>query len=580
MAGLKKKKKESSGSPNIVLVIFLVFFFLVSIGLGIWGYYGYAGQEDLRKAKQTEKALATSEKLAKEYYQMESRFLRAAVGVDPLDQSESEQLKTDYDSFMAEDGGKFKEEKRKDATKKMMAEFATRLGGSGVDLKTDLLKHIIALEARAKEMEGKAEAAAKANKRMEDFITDIKKTRDAFQVAQADIINKESAAQLNAVKAQSQAFQDLSKQLQDLNKEMKDKQDEIGKLKDDMEEQRKQKDRVIARLEKDLVEKNAAGPGGAAVARGGDFPLLLDISPGKPLWDNPVGKITRVDLDTRQVAINVGSSHGAKPELTFNIFAANTYGRAEKQLKGSIEIIKVVDANSSIARITSLYDADGREIVLSGKSRFQLVRESEAPIREGDLLYNLFWGTRVAVVGYVGITGDPNDTLADHSPAEQIRRMDDFMHLLQRNGMQVDAYVDLRDGKIVGNLTSKTRYLIIGDDLRAPGAKKDAKMEGDDKEMKKDEPAKDGGAVNADRNEQVNKSSAALRAEAKERGMLQISAENFANVIGYRRARSANSPELSAFRPSLPYAGQPRPGQAPPPMEEKKAPEMEKKDGN
>ena len=50
-----------------------------------------------------------------------------------------------------------------------------------------------------------------------------------------------------------------------------------------------------------------------------------------------------------------------------------------------------------MARITSLYDADGREIALNDVSRVRVLRETEAPIREGDLLFNLFWGAPVAV---------------------------------------------------------------------------------------------------------------------------------------------------------------------------------------
>ena len=34
-------------------------------------------------------------------------------------------------------------------------------------------------------------------------------------------------------------------------------------------------------------------------------------------------------------------------------------------MKGTIEIIRVLDANSSLARITSLYDPDGYEIPLN-----------------------------------------------------------------------------------------------------------------------------------------------------------------------------------------------------------------------
>ncbi len=571
MAGLKKKKKEKSSSPNIVLVIFVVFFFLVSIGLGIWGYYGYAGQDELRAKRHAAEATAKGEKQGRAYFEMLYRDMRAGVG-DSLEASDLD--KEDLQSFLSPDFGKFKDEKTKESAKKLMDDLKLL----HKDYSTDLVKELRAAQAKSKEWEGKATAAVAQNKRMEDFVQEVRKKQDTFQKDAMAKIDKDSADQLNVVKQQGDAFQKLTELNQALNKDLDAKQAEILKSKDDTQDLLKQKDRIIARLEADLKDKAGAGGGAAAVVRGGDtFPLILDISPGKPLWDHPVGKVMRVDLDTRQVAINVGASHGAKPELTFNIFGANTYGRAEKQLKGSIEIIKVVDANTSIARITSLYDAEGREILLTAKSRFQLVRESEAPIREGDLLYNLFFGTRVAVAGYVGITGDLSD-----NPAEQARQMDDFLHLLQRNGIQVDAFVDLRDGKISGAITSKTRYLIRGYDLRTAGEDKPAaKMAGDEKEKDKDkEPAKDA-AANTDRNAMVNKANEVLRSEAKDRGLLQISAENFAVVIGYRRARSANSPELSAFRPSLPYAGAPRSGGGPENRpEEKKAPEMEKKDGN
>ena len=238
------------------------------------------------------------------------------------------------------------------------------------------------------------------------------------------------------------------------------------------------------------------------------------------------------------------------------MFGVNSSGRAEKGMKGSIEIIKVLDTNASLARITSLYDADGFEIRLGAQTRGRILRETDAPLREGDLLFNMFWGTRVAVTGYVSITGEQSD-----NPSEQNRHMEDFLYLLKRNGVQVDAWVDLRDGQIRGNITSKTRYLIRGDDLRVgadgkPGAKMPAedKEKDGDKDKDKEAVAKNGQA-NADRNEKVKQSSLMLQNDAKALGLLLISAENFATVIGYRQARSANAVQLSGFRPSLPYAG-------------------------
>src|SRR6516225_1095431 len=128
MAGLKKQKKEKSTSPNVVLVIFLVFFFLLSIGLGIWGYYGYAGQEDLRRAKQNEFTAKNAEKLGKRFYAMQYRYLRTALG-DSLDEKESGQLNEDLDEFYKDNnGGPFKDEADKEAARKLVADLKKSMG--------------------------------------------------------------------------------------------------------------------------------------------------------------------------------------------------------------------------------------------------------------------------------------------------------------------------------------------------------------------------------------------------------------------------------------------------------------------
>src|SRR4029077_12850614 len=123
--------------------------------------------------------------------------------------------------------------------------------------------------------------------------------------------------------------------------------------------------RQIKKLNEAVVKLSAdktdvvAGAGAGKAGSEQMHALFLDISRGKPLWDNPLGKITRVDLQERQVYINVGSANGMKPEVTFNIFGAGWNGRADKEFKGTIEVVRVLDANSSLARITSLYDGDG-----------------------------------------------------------------------------------------------------------------------------------------------------------------------------------------------------------------------------
>jgi hypothetical protein len=579
MAGLKKKKQDKSGSPNVVLVIFIIFFFLLSIGLGIWGYYGYAGQDALETKRKTAEAEKKVEKAGKDYYMMLYRDLRTHVG-DTLDQTEEEELKAYKDSFLSDGFGKFKDEKTKDAAFKLMMDLKNK-DYDKLKENPGFPKELKIAQEKQREAEAKvAGAVAKAGS-VDDYIKSHTASQDKFQAEINKRIADNNAAETLLVQKASDTNKDLIKSNKDLIDSLTAKDGELIAQRDEHEKELKKFKREVARLEAEKAEMLGGGTGkdkgGPAVTlRGSDaFPLLLDISPGKPLWDNPVGKITRVDLDLRQVAINLGHAQGAKPELTFNIFSAGTNGRAEGKLKGSIEIIKVIDASTSLCRITSLFDAEGMEILLNLQTRNRVLRETEAPLKEGDLLFNLFWGTRVALAGYCSVTGDPSD-----NPAEQVRQMNDLLYLLKRNNVQVDAYVDLRDGHVEGKITSKTRYLIRGDDLRSAEPKQAKTDEEKDKEKEKEMPKE--AAPNADRNDLVNKSSRMLRETARERGLLSISAENFANVVGYRRARGGNSAELSNFRPSLPVAGPPNAGvlvmpdrPAAPPAEEKKE---EKKD--
>src|SRR5437660_374664 len=108
MAGLKtpSKKKRDSSKPNTVLVVFLVFFILLSIGLGVWGYYGYAGQEKL-EATAKEKTKAAADAKDFELYALfiagEARLAIGAPGnpKDPvLDQDQAVLYATKRDEFL------------------------------------------------------------------------------------------------------------------------------------------------------------------------------------------------------------------------------------------------------------------------------------------------------------------------------------------------------------------------------------------------------------------------------------------------------------------------------------------------
>jgi len=572
MAGLKKTPAEKTTSPNVVLVIFLVFFVLVAIGLGIWGYYGYAGQDDLQTKKRSAEAQAKAEKLAKEYYSMLYRHLRGAVG-DKLDKSEEEQMKADFEQFINTDGGKFKDEKTLAADRKVIETLqALELLGATDDkrdYKTDFPKEIKTLRDKVKALEATTDTATKNKTQYDAFLKAYRDKQDQHIADANKRIADDNAKQTAIVQQKSDESKKFIANNMELIEQLRVRDEEYQKLKEDHNNEIKMLTRKIKVLDEERKDLLAGGGGGGAAAPtrslGTEFPLMLDITPGRALWDNPVGRIRTVDLDLRQVTINLGSNHGIKPEVTFNVFGTNASGRAEGMLKGTIEVVKV-EASTSLCRITSLYDAEGREILMALRTRNRLQRETENAMRDGDLLYNLFWGTRVAIIGYVSVMGEPSE-----NPAEQVRQTNDFITLLRRNGMEVDAYVDLQDGQQRGKITSKTRFLIQGDPLRST-----AKAKADDDKDKE-------GAL--DRNDLVNKTSLALRNDAKDRGLLMISAENFAVVTGFRKTRSANVAEVSILRsgfPGLPVAGAPTagvlslPGNQP--RDDAKKDEMPKKD--
>ncbi len=585
-ATAKKKKKDKSGNPNVVIIVFLIMFVLSTIGLGLWGYYAQAGLTEFEPKMRTLEAKVKVEQNGREFSTYLFNSIRTAAG-DKIEGQELELMKNTHDKYVA---GQFSSDAKHDGAKKLLEDLEARLKiDENGAFKSTFGQELAAAQARAKDLEAKLEASVIAKQRMEKISENYTVLRDKFQDDIKDQISKYEAEAFNRVKGNADAFTKLRNQLKEEKDKHTETSDALNAVKDlhADELRRINKELAILKAERDEDKRlGKGGPPGGAVAGGGGtgaFPLILDISGGTSLWDHKVGAITRVDSEIRQVTIDRGSEHGVVVGLTFNVFANNA-DRAFKLLKGTIEVVKVVDETTSFARITSLYDTRGEEIPLNLQSR--TVRELDNFLREGDLLFNLFWGSRVAVAGNVSITGEPTN-----SPFEQKRQMDDFLHLLRRNGMHVDAYVDPVDGTIRGSVTGRTRYVILGTTTAGNDKDKGAAPKVDEKEMEK-EPAKDKEApneqlgkeplANGDRVEVINRAIAQMKKDATDRGLIMISAENFGHMVGFRKARSATEFVRSRFMPGVPNAGianveaGPRPGGAAPMNEEKKGPADEK----
>src|SRR5438874_490761 len=107
----RKRSRGNPENPNTVLVIFMVFFILLSIGLGVGTYYGYAGQKKLEEDAASALKKAKAGRNRSDYYQFQALTARAAMG--PLVKDENIDEPNDWSVLMEgfEDGSKFKEEK-------------------------------------------------------------------------------------------------------------------------------------------------------------------------------------------------------------------------------------------------------------------------------------------------------------------------------------------------------------------------------------------------------------------------------------------------------------------------------------
>jgi hypothetical protein len=585
MAGLKTppKKKRDSSKPSPVLVIFLVFFILLSIGLGIWGYYGYAGQERLQTTAKEEKKKTQEEKDIKDYHLFMESEARMAIGspgnpkepvVDPDDavfvaQTREEFLK-DGSKYSAGSYGKYYE-----PMKKLLNAFKTDLGSydeAGKKYPTTYRALVAKLQADLKTNEAQLATTQSDLKAANDKFETLQANQDKYWKSALADIKKGNAAALASSSARTKAMEEQFALNQKLNQDFDDFKRQAAE-KEEATSRRISK--LIKALEKTGDKADFTAAPNAADKAGAEQPLhalILDVSQGKPLWDRPLGKLTRVDLPARQAYINLGSANDMKPEVTFSIFAAGPTGRAERTLKGTIEVIRVLDAHSSLARITCVYDAEGREIVLGDATRSQPIRETENALKEGDLLFNAFFGAHVAVAGNIRFGGQVSD-----SPAEQMRILASFVHFLNQQGISVDAYLDLNDGQINGTITSRTRYLIRGDDVVDPNKPAEFKRKpakDDEAEEKKDEAPKTDGLP--DRFKLINDAAAKMRREAADKGLFVISVENFLNVVGYRQPRSAAYGVPTGFRPSAIIAGQPAQNQS---IQAAPAPKTDEKNG-
>jgi hypothetical protein len=517
------KRPKASGESKTGLVIALVFFVLVSIGLGVATYFGFSEQEKLRTDKKAAEKKADTEKNHASAYKLESKILRLRSGDAKLDKK-SDQDKTDveeYNYLRGEyDGKKIPPETHKDLRDEidtLLTKYNWKDRAKDPTKDENLLQQIARLE---KEREVAKNRADKEQERATNLEAKVKDT-------QRDADEKVKAAQRASDLAQQKAKEskdENKKQVETLEGKFKGYLEEIEAAKratEDAKNETKKRDEEIAKLKADLK---------AEIERR----KILDAKYVKvnPLdYQEPWGKIIRLERAGGMAYINLGSADKVKPQLTFSIATKGLDGKAAPgQRKGSLEVVRVVDRNLSLAKITNVRDP------------------FNDPIMTGDLLFNPAWSPNqhqhVAIAGIIDLHGDGTDSTPE------------FIRNLEREGIIVDAYLDLRDGTIkpkgIEGLTPDTRYLIIGE---KPGFGSGGTVIRDDPRTKRKE------EVLAKMSEMVEK--------AKDQGTSLIGYRDFVLLVGYPMPRgstvTSESPG-SAPEPTLPQerkGGDKEPGKEP-----------------
>jgi hypothetical protein len=539
MATARRRMPTRRGdNPSKVLVIFLVFFILLSIGLGAGTYFGFAGQKDLDDKAKTANKKADEALKERDYALFRAREATAMLaGQGGANTEKDEELRVaDRDEFLKE-GGKYGSVTDKAKVQEMMKTAEKDLGFDANSRRygTGYMPRVAKLNAKVAELETQNKNLLDAKKATDDLYNTLRASfLGDFNKAKKEIAAGHDKA-LVAAKEKSEELVKLATEYENKSKELID-------TKDLNDKEIRKKDAMIQELkeEKGIV---AAAPGGEekVAARPPEeiHALALDVSRGTTLWDKARGKILRMDNTGRRPYLNIGSAHGLRPGITFNVFAAGPDSKAKGLLKGTLEVVSV-QGNTSQAQVTTLYDLEGREIPLADASRSQLYRETENPLREGDLLFNLAWKEHVAIAGPVGLAPG-----TEESPAEQARDLQRYIHAMETKGVVVDAYVNLLDGRVIGAITPETGFLVQG---YLPASKEE--REGKD-----------------DRAKAVRAGMETLRKQALEQGTFVISPENLAVVMGARQLRAnLRSETQSTFRPRLPEGRTPPPEGVPVPL--------------
>jgi hypothetical protein len=498
------------------LVVTLVIFILLTLGLGVATYFGFAEQDALKGQKaEAEKKLKTMTD-ERDWYKFQAHMYRAYMGYPPTDidrkdiQGKKRDLaknslgianaqkdKQDVTNFVAtmdkelRDGaGRWWDAER---VEQPPVTFKSRLADSAnqyAELEktaNNLKSEKDAADKKALDAERlAAEQEKKFRKEVVDLTERAKKDRQDDRDAidrlrrEKDKENEEKGKENKArVEAEAKSA-DAAKRLARREKELTDARGKAKEMEGKLEEN-KEKLRVVYRekgVDPRAVETAAL-----------DSKALEKVRNWDKDW-----KIVRMDRRGTTPYINLGSADGVTPQLTFSVHSTDASGKLSTTPKGTVEVIQVAGPHLSRVQVTSVKDP------------------RNDPLVTGDRLFNATWDParrrHVAIAGIVKLSGEgkEDDTAA-------------FIRLLERQGVVVDAYVDRKTLSVKGKgITADTDYLILGEGSEALG---------------------EGRTRDKEAAERLNKAITSMRQKASAEAVPLIGLQKYLDLIGYRPLRGS-----------------------------------------
>jgi hypothetical protein len=328
MAARKRSARGRSENPSTTLIVFMVFFILLSIGLGVGTYTGYAGQKKLREDAESALAKAKSQQNLMEYYKVQALTARAAEG--PLapktpEVDEANDWVVLMDAF--EDGTRWKDEKTRPAMEELIKTLKDEkvLGWNAAEkkFKTTWAAKFKKQDAELRRLEANlAEVTAKKDKAEKELRAQETKYDTHWTELKKKVTDDNDAM----LKASRERTEDMKKAF-DQNKQLQDqltaKDAELAKEKRRCGQMAAEKDAKIAELttKVSMLEKKVAEQANAVAAVSAN--LQVGDFAGK--WEGTLMRGGAVKLEIKAEGTAIWSVPGFTREMVSGV------SRLEKQ---------------------------------------------------------------------------------------------------------------------------------------------------------------------------------------------------------------------------------------------------------